>query len=151
VTALPAGLLLLDTGIYIRYSRREAYDWLLEDTRIFRRTILTAVVAAELYAGTRERGEKTALDQLCRAHQALLRFSTPSAFVWSEAGILLRRARSILGEMDFSRHFRDALIALEAVHSGATLLTENTKDFTRWQTLLAKSGQTFKFIRPSLS
>ena len=44
--SLPAGLLLFDTGIYIRFSRGENYLWLGEDARIFQRTILTAVVAA---------------------------------------------------------------------------------------------------------
>jgi len=39
-------------SIYIRFSRGEKYSWLGEDARLFQRTILTAVVAAELYAGT---------------------------------------------------------------------------------------------------
>ena len=56
--SLPAGPLLFDTGIYIRFSRGENYLWLGEDARIFQRTILTAVVAAELYAGTHNRREK---------------------------------------------------------------------------------------------
>ena len=45
---LPAGPLILDTSIYIRFSRGEKYFWLGEDAQSFRRTILTAVVAAEL-------------------------------------------------------------------------------------------------------
>jgi hypothetical protein len=45
---LPAGRLLFDTGIYIRFSRGEDYLWLGHDARIFQRTILSAVVAAEL-------------------------------------------------------------------------------------------------------
>jgi hypothetical protein len=51
MSSLPTGLLLFDTGIYIRFSRGEKYPWLGEDARIFQRAILTAVVAAELYAG----------------------------------------------------------------------------------------------------
>jgi hypothetical protein len=73
--ALPAGPLLFDTGIYIRLSRGEDYLWLREDPAIFHRTILTAVVAAELYAGTGDRREKRTLDELCRAHHALGPFS----------------------------------------------------------------------------
>src|SRR5256886_11119795 len=46
-----------------------------EDARIFQRTILTAVVAAELYAGTHDHREKRALDELCKAHRALGHFS----------------------------------------------------------------------------
>jgi hypothetical protein len=40
MTALPAGPLLFDTGIYIRFSRGENYLWLGEDARV-QRTILT--------------------------------------------------------------------------------------------------------------
>jgi len=76
MSSLPAGLLLFDTGIYIRFSRGGKYLWLGEDARIFQRTILIAVVVAELYAGTHS-------------------------------------------------------IASEAVRLGATLVTENSRDFAR--------------------
>ena len=79
MSSLPAGLLLFDTGIYIRFGRGEKYLWLGEDARIFQRTILTAVVAAELYAGTHSQQEKRALDELCEAHHALGHFSSPPA------------------------------------------------------------------------
>jgi len=146
---LPAGPLLFDTGIYIRFSRAEAYLWLGEDAQVLQRTILTAVVAAELYAGTRDHREKRTLDDLCRAHVALGHFSSPSAAAWIDAGILLRRARSTLGQMDFVRHFRDLLIALEAVRAGATLVTENARDFARWKSFLASSGNTLQSFEPS--
>src|SRR2546430_9737847 len=125
MTALPAGPLLFDTGVYIRFSRGENYFWLGQDARVFQRTILTAVVAAELYAGTHDYREKRVLDELCRAHVALGHFSSPPSAAWIDAGILLRRARSAFGQMDFVRHFRDLLIALEAVRAGATLVTRS--------------------------
>jgi predicted nucleic acid-binding protein len=146
---LPAGPLLFDTGIYIRFSRGENYRWLGEDARVFQRTILSAVVAAELYAGTHDHREKRVLDELCRAHVALGHFSSPSAAAWIDAGILLRRARSALGQMDFVRHFRDLLIALEAVRAGATLVTENASDFARWKSLLTSTRKTLKLFEPS--
>jgi predicted nucleic acid-binding protein len=146
MSPLPNGLLLFDTGIYIRFSRGEDYQWLGEDAQIFRRTILTAVVAGELYAGTRDRREKQALDELCRAHQALGRFSSPSPTAWVDAGILLRRA---FGHTDFVNHFRDLLIAVEAVRAGATLVTENVRDFARWRSLLASAQKKLKLFNPS--
>jgi predicted nucleic acid-binding protein len=149
MTALPAGPLLFDTGIYIRFSRGENYLWLGEDARIFQRTILTAVVAAELYAGTHDHREKRTLDELCRAHHALGHFSSPPAAAWIDAGILLRRARSAVGQINFVPPFRDLLIALEAVRAGATLVTENVGDFARWRSLLASAKQTLKLFRPS--
>jgi hypothetical protein len=94
MSSLPAGLLLFDTGIYIRFSRGEKYFWPGEDAGIFQRTILTAVVAAELYARTHSQQEKRALDELCQAHRALGHFSTPSRSAWIDTGMLLRRSRS---------------------------------------------------------
>jgi len=148
MSALPAGLLLFDTGIYIRFSRQKRYLWLGEDARVFQRTILTAVVAAELYAGARNASEKRALDQLCQAHHALNHFSYPLASTWIETGTLLSRARRVLGNIDFVTHFRDLLITLEAARAGATLVTENFRDFARWKVLLASTGKTLKLFNP---
>jgi predicted nucleic acid-binding protein len=149
MSSLPTGLLLFDTGIYIRFSRGEKYLWLSEDARIFQRTIFTAVVAAELYAGTRSQPEKRALDKLCQAHHALGHFSSPPTSAWIDAGILLRRTRSTFGQMDFVRHFRDLLIASEAMRTGATLVTENSRDFARWKSILVSARKTLKLFHPS--
>jgi len=149
MTSLPAGPLVFDTGIYIRFSRGENYTWLGEDARIFQRTMLTAVVAAELYAGTRNHREKRAVDGLCRAHGSLGHFASPPVATWIETGILLRRARGAFGQMDFLHHFRDLLIALEAVRLGATLVTENIRDFARWTSLLASARKTLRLFDPA--
>jgi predicted nucleic acid-binding protein len=149
MSLLPAGLLLFDTGIYIRFSRGEKYPWLGEDARLFQRTILTAVVAAELYAGTRSQQEKRALDQLCQAHSALGHFSSPPDSAWIDTGILLRRSRSTFGQMDFVSHFRDLLIASEAMRAGATVVSENSRDLVRWKSLLVSSRKTLKLFNPS--
>jgi predicted nucleic acid-binding protein len=149
MSSLPAGPLLFDTGIYIRFSRGESYLWLGGDARIFQRTILTVVVAAELYAGARSQRQKRALDELCQAHHALGHFSSPPAAAWIDTGVLLRRARSLVGQMDFARHFRDLLIAVEAARAGATLVTENAADFARWRSLLRSARKTLKLFNPS--
>lgn len=146
---LPPGPLLFDTNIYIRFSRGEGHLWVGRDVQIVQRTILTAVVAAELYAGTRHSREKRALDALCQAYRAMGHFSAPSAASWIDAGILLRRARSTFGQMEFVRHFRDALIALESVWARATLVTENIDDFECWRSLLRSAGMTLRLFKPS--
>lgn len=145
---VPRGRLMFDTGIYIRFFRGENYEWLGTDAQIFQRTVLTAVVAAELYAGARPRGEKRALDELCRAHQTLGTFSVPAGAEWTETGVLLRRASERYGQMDFVRHFRDVLITLEAQRNGATVVTENTADFERWKGLLGARAERLKVFRP---
>jgi predicted nucleic acid-binding protein len=149
MTSLPAGLLLFDTGIYIRFVRGENYLWLGQDPRIFQRAILTAVVAAELYSGTRNHRQKKALDALCRAHEALDHFSSPPAAAWIDAGILLRRAERASGDMDFAHHFRDLLISMEAARCRATLVTENLAHFVRWKSLLASTRQSLKLFNPA--
>jgi predicted nucleic acid-binding protein len=144
----PGGPLLFDTGIYIRYLRGEKYEWLGADAQIFQRTILTAVVASELYAGTRTRAEKRALDNLCRAHESLGHFCAPPARAWTETGMLLRRGGERWGRLDFVAHFRDVLIAMEAMRTRSTLLTENVADFTRWKTLLGRAGKALRIFTP---
>jgi predicted nucleic acid-binding protein len=146
---LPTGPLLFDTAIYIRSIRGEKYEWLTEDDRLFPRTIFTAVVAAEFYSGTRSRIEKQSLDRLCVAHELVGHFSYPAADTWIQTGILMRRARAVFGALSFAHHFRDALIALEAARWGATLVSENAADFTRWKALLASAGPNLKVFYPS--
>jgi predicted nucleic acid-binding protein len=51
--------------------------------------------------------------------------------------------------MDFVRNFRDLLISVEAMRVGATLVTENLKDFTRWKSLLASARESLNLFRPS--
>ena len=54
MSSLPAGLLLFDTGIYIRFSRGKKYLWLGEDARIFQRTIFDRCGGRRtLHIGTR--------------------------------------------------------------------------------------------------
>ena len=51
--------------------------------------------------------------------------------------------------MDFVHHFRELLIALEAVRAQATLVTENVADFVRCKSLLASARKTLKLFNPS--
>jgi hypothetical protein len=52
--------------------------------------------------------------------------------------------------MDFVRHFRDVLIALEASRADATLVTENLNDFERWKSMLQSANETLKLFSSSL-
>ncbi len=141
MNAFPRGRLLFDTSAYVGQIRHQRYPWLARERGLFQRTILTVVVAAELYAGTRSRKDKRSLDALCRAHEALSLFSCPPREAWITAGMLLGRYRSAHGAVRFADHFRDVMIALEAARHAATLVTENARDFSRWQRLLRSSGQ----------
>lgn len=147
--SLPSGPLLFDTGIYIRFSRGEDYPWLGHDTRVFQRTILTAVVAAELYAGTHNHREKHALDKLCQAHRALGHFSR-SRKCWTKS-ICPKTLRARRSRMPASIQpaAEGDEIAVEAARAGATLVTENVGDFARWRSILTSAKMTLKVFRPS--
>jgi predicted nucleic acid-binding protein len=109
---LPGGPVLFDTSAYIRQIRENAYPWLAQDVKLFRRTVLSAVVAAELYAGTQSVEDKRALDDLCGAHRALGKLSCPAQDTWLQAGTLLCRYARLHREFRLTDHFRDVLIAL---------------------------------------
>ena len=141
MTLIPRGPLLFDTSAYIRFFHHNGWPWLATRRERFERTILTAVVAAELYAGTRSAEEKQAVDELCLAHRSLGNLSSPSAELWLEAGVLLGRYERIYGRLRMADHFRDVLIALEAAEHHATLITENASDFLRWQRLFRSAGK----------
>lgn len=99
MSPLPPGLLLFDTSAYIRYIRLGAYPWFGNDERLFLRTVLSTVIAAELYAGARSADEKADLDILCKRHWAMGTLSTPNQDSWFPAGILLGRYARIYGAL----------------------------------------------------
>jgi predicted nucleic acid-binding protein len=144
MNSLPSGPLLFDTCAYIRNIRFGCYPWLSNDEGLFLRTILTVVVAAELYAGARSSEDKKDLDTVCRRQQTLGMLSCPPSDTWFLAGVLLQRYARVYGDVRYADHFRDVLIALEAGRHDATLLTENARDFLRWGRLLRSAGRTLK-------
>ncbi len=145
---LPSGLLLFDSSVYIRYIRSGWYPWLFETENLVLRTMLTVVVAAELYAGARSREDKKELDIVWRRHQYLGMLSCPPPETWLLAGVLLERYARLYGGLRYADHFRDILIALEASRHRATLVTENATDFLRWRRLLKRSGVNLEVLRP---
>jgi predicted nucleic acid-binding protein len=140
VSRLPHGKLIFDTSVYIRHIREGMYGWIEDDDAVIRRSLLSVVIAAELYAGARSADEKGHLDALCRWHQQLGTLCFPSAHAWLEAGQMLGRYARVYGGLQMVNHFRDILIALEAARNGATLVTENARDFLRWRKLLRSAG-----------
>ncbi len=94
----PRGVLLFDTSVYIRHIGDGAFSWLAEDSKIISRSILTVVVAAELYAGARDAEEKEQLDALCQWHGALRTLSHPSADSWLHGGASTRMAASFFAK-----------------------------------------------------
>ena len=144
--SLPSGFLLLDSSVYIRAIRSRHFPPIFEQPTAVLRSILTVVVAAELYAGARSREDKKDLDTVCRRCRELGMLSCPPPEIWLLAGVLLERYARSYGSVRYADHFRDILIALEASRHGATLVTVNVRDFARWQRLLRASGYKLKIF-----
>lgn len=133
-------VLLFDTSVYVPYLRSEAYSALLDRAARSGRVRLSAVVLAELYAGTRSVRDKADLDTVFRTYSALGYLVSPGAEDWALAGQAIRRHRALHGDIAPSDHMHDLLILLSATRAGAVVVTENAGHFTRWATILRKMG-----------
>lgn len=94
---------------------------------------LSAVVAAELYAGAFDIQTIKLLDKIYKTFHDAQRIIIPSASVWQTAGKVVAKLGGKYGFDDkfLSRIQNDVLIALSARQIGAFVITNNTKDFLR--------------------
>ena len=132
--------LLFDTSIYIPYLRAEAYSALIGQAVRANQVFLSAVVLAELYAGTRSPRDKSDLDMILRGYQSLGLLVTPIAEDWARAGQVIRRHHSHYGEIEPREHLNDVLILISSGRIGAEVVTENAKHFSRWVALFRRMG-----------
>jgi predicted nucleic acid-binding protein len=131
---------LFDTSVYIPYLRGEAYTGLIERAARAQRVRLSAVVLAELYAGTRSAQDKADLDVVTRLHEALGFLVAPSAHDWVRAGQAIRRYRALYGSVEPREHLNDILILLGNAATAAVVVSENARPFARWAALLRRMG-----------
>ena len=129
---------LFDTSVYVPYLRGEAYTGLIEEAVRKGSVRLSAVVLAELYAGTRSAQDKADLDVVLRAYQSLGFLVTPHAMDWTRAGQTLRRYSRLYGEIEPREHMHDVLILLGGATAGVEVVIENAKPFARWAALLRR-------------
>lgn len=136
-----------DTCIFISYRR----------TLIPAKHLLSSVVVQELIAGAADDSEAKTWAATAKQLDKENRVLTPSLNDWIEAGRilnnLLRGARSKnrgktprLSFNEKQRIIRDVLIARCAKRAGATLITDNVKDFeriARYCVVKIKTGQQF--------
>jgi len=120
--------LVIDTNIYIDWLNRGRHD----DVLFQRNTVkyLSAVVLMELRAGASSPGDRRILRRLETAFERASRILTPSRAVFAEAGDTLRRLRTEHGYNLRGRSIaNDVLIALSARSLGATVVTQNERDY----------------------
>lgn len=132
--------LCFDTSVFVPYLRGEAYRTVVERTARTGRLRLSAVVLAELYAGTRSARDKVDLDVIERSYRTLGHLVTPEPRDWAWAGQAIRRYRAVYGAIDPREHLNDVLILLSAARVGTEVVTEEGAVFTRWARFLRRPG-----------
>jgi predicted nucleic acid-binding protein len=123
---------VFDTNVYVAALREGlsgSSSVRLQDA--LPRTYLASVVSGELRAGARDETGRRAILMLVDRFERVGRVVTPGAESWNDAGDIL--ARIARDEPAFRTKIRgrwnDVLIALSARQIGATLVTENVRDF----------------------
>lgn len=129
--------LVLDTNLYIDWLNTGDHEEDLFQPGVVK--FLSAVVMMELLAGASSAQDRKLLHGIFGTFIKLGRVITPSTATYREAGDVLRRLRTIHG-YDLGRSgslTNDVLIALSARSIGATVLTQNKRDFLAIQSVRA--------------
>lgn len=126
---------VIDTNVYV--------DWLNEgqhEAILFQREAvkyLSAVVLMELSAGAFSARDRRLVREVTSVFAKVGRILVPTATIYGEAGEVLRRLQQSRGYTMASAYglVNDVLIALSARSIGATVVTQNERDFTAIQTI----------------
>ena len=126
---------VIDTNIYI--------DWLNEGRHediIFQREVvkhLSAVVLMELLAGAFSSRDRRLIRDMNLPFAKANRIVTPTVLIYQEAGDVLRRLQHVRGYTMRSAYglVNDVLFALSARSIGASVITQNERDFAAIQSV----------------
>lgn len=132
-------LYLVDTCSFVQqFSDPNCSEWI--DGLILKgQFVLSAVVAMELYAGTKDQQSKRALDTLAAKLNEAGLVVTPDYGDYQKAGLILKNYSRRKGALGSSTHFRDILICLGAIQCQAAVVTENGRDFLRWASEITRN------------
>lgn len=127
--------LILDTSIYIPFINDGVAHPIIDFSQGHPIFFMSAVVMEELYAGTSDAATIRLLDRLFDTFAKLNRMVAPDASDWQKAGRVVAQLGRKYGfeEVFLSRITHDVLIALSARRIGASVVTNNMKDFLRIQ------------------
>ena len=124
---------MLDSSVYISGLRRGDEALLaLRRWSVDAPVWLSAVVLEELYAGASGR-VRHSLERMEREFDRMERILVPNLGDWTETGRLLARVAAKYGyeKIGRGRLANDALVAMSAARTGATVITANARDFAR--------------------
>jgi predicted nucleic acid-binding protein len=101
---------------------------------------LSAVVTAELYAGTRSRAEARLVDEIIDAFASIERLLTPAGREWAVAGRLIGRRSRLYGDLRPRDHLADVLIVVSAARIKGEVVSANLEHMEQWVQLARRSG-----------
>jgi predicted nucleic acid-binding protein len=121
--------LFIDTNVYIDWINRGRHEDVLFQPYTVK--YLSAVVLMELRAGAFSARDRRLLQRLEAAFERAGRILPPSRGVFAQAGDVLRRLQVDLGYRIGASHSiaNAVLIALSARAIGATVVTQNERDY----------------------
>ncbi|MGH7319373.1 MAG: type II toxin-antitoxin system VapC family toxin [Candidatus Rokuibacteriota bacterium] len=119
---------VIDTNVYIDWLNAGRYEAVLFEADAVK--YLSAVVLMELYAGTFSPRDIRLVRGIASAFKRADRILVPTGQVYEDAGEVLRGLQSAGFRIE-GRHslVNDILIALSARSIGATVFTQNERDF----------------------
>lgn len=125
--------LLLDTSIYVPFINKGIANPILTLGPELSLLFMSAVVLEELYAGAHDLTSIKLLDKLYDVFVSANRLIVPDGRDWQKAGKIIAQLERKHGfeEKYLARIANDILIALCARRIGATVVTNNIKDFLR--------------------
>lgn len=126
---------LIDSNVYIHGFTDVAFG---ESLRQFHQKhlphlVLSAVVAHELLVGAATAKKERSVRRIIEPFRLRHRLHVPARQTWEMAAGIdrrLRKHRNLESKLRARSFFNDILIAASARELGATILTENSKDFT---------------------
>jgi predicted nucleic acid-binding protein len=133
--------LLVDSSVFIAAARHRPYRDLLNAAAQRGRLLVSSVVTMELHAGFKSPESRRSFAVLHLNLRRAGKIVVPQHEDFVLGGRVLFHLSQQLGQLDFKAHFRDGLIAVSAARVGATVVTENERNFKMWREGLARSGQ----------
>lgn len=126
---------VIDTNVYVDWFNKGRHEAVLFQREVVK--YLSAVVFMELSAGAFSAGDRRLIREVTSAFAKTGRILVPTVRVYEEAGDVLRRLQQSRGYTMASAYglVNDVLIALSARSIGATVITQNERDFVAIQTI----------------
>ena len=126
---------VIDTNIYIDWLNEGRYEDIIFQREAVKH--LSAVVLMELLAGAFSTRDRRLIRDIILPFAKANRLITPTVSLYEEAGHVLRRLQRVHGYSMPSAYVlvNDVLIALSARSIGASVITQNERDFAAIQSV----------------